>query len=119
MDTILRYSVLKQHKPQLQTLALQVADTTTNRAQLVQTTRDFKLLDDQQKMAQIKPLLRAYQMEIDVVSKKLVVAQDAFLSIYKTVMALPDISPLMAEFSVLKSNSGITRIKQTLERCTG
>ncbi|KDE07672.1 homeobox protein cut like-protein [Microbotryum lychnidis-dioicae p1A1 Lamole] len=70
-------------------------DNMMGRKKLAESTRDFKKLPDQEKAPVFKTLLKAYQGEIDALTKRSKTAENAFLGVYKLLAEAPDPFPLM------------------------
>ncbi|SPO37985.1 related to Cutl1 or CASP protein [Pseudozyma flocculosa] len=66
-----------------------------NRKKLAEQTRDFKKQPDDAKLDAIKPLLKAYQAEIDTLTKRSKLAENAFLNAHSALVAAPDPYPLL------------------------
>ncbi|KAF8919832.1 CASP C terminal-domain-containing protein [Mucidula mucida] len=58
-------------------------------------TKEFKRLSDDDKVPAIKGLLKAYQTEIDALTKRSRMAENAFLDLYKVLAEAPDPYPLL------------------------
>ncbi|BGP17055.1 hypothetical protein JCM10213_000307 [Rhodosporidiobolus nylandii] len=65
------------------------------RKQLAENTREFKKVPDGEKGPAFKTLLKAYQTEIDNLTKRSKTAENAFLSVYKLLAEAPDPYPLL------------------------
>lgn len=66
------------------------------RKKLAEQTRDFKRLpDDTAKLASIKGLLKAYQQEIDSLTRRSQRSESTFLNVYKILAEVPDPYPLL------------------------
>ncbi|GAA5962007.1 hypothetical protein JCM21900_002796 [Sporobolomyces salmonicolor] len=65
------------------------------RKKLAEQTRDFKKVPDEEKGPVFKTLLKAYQTEIDNLTRRGKVAESAFLSVYKLLAEAPDPYPLL------------------------
>jgi homeobox protein cut-like len=66
------------------------------RKKLAEQTRDFKRLpDDTAKLASIKGLLKAYQQEIDSLTRRSQRSESTFLNVYKLLAEVPDPYPLL------------------------
>ncbi|KAJ1925995.1 hypothetical protein IWQ60_004172 [Tieghemiomyces parasiticus] len=64
------------------------------RKKLAEKTKDFRKLPDEDKLAQVKPLLKAYQNEIDQLTTRMKATENAYLEIYRLLGQLPDPVPL-------------------------
>ncbi|KAF9051170.1 hypothetical protein BDZ89DRAFT_1154075 [Hymenopellis radicata] len=62
---------------------------------LSEQTKEFKRLSDDDKVPAIKGLLKAYQTEIDALTKRSRMAENAFLDLYKVLAEAPDPYPLL------------------------
>ncbi|KAF9930662.1 hypothetical protein FBU30_000202 [Linnemannia zychae] len=65
------------------------------RKKLAELTREFKKVPDQEKLQQFKVLLRAYQGEIDAITKREKATAQAFLAVYNALGQAPDPSKLL------------------------
>ncbi|KAH7888488.1 CASP C terminal-domain-containing protein [Phlebopus sp. FC_14] len=65
------------------------------RKSLAERTKEFKKIPDEEKLNSFKALLKAYQQEIDALTKRSKVAESAFLSVYKVLAEAPDPYPLL------------------------
>ncbi|KAF9182888.1 hypothetical protein BGZ51_004364 [Haplosporangium sp. Z 767] len=65
------------------------------RKKLAELTREFKKVPDQEKLQQFKVLLRAYQGEIDAITKREKATAQAFLSVYNALGQAPDPAKLL------------------------
>ncbi|TBU47626.1 CASP C terminal-domain-containing protein [Dichomitus squalens] len=65
------------------------------RKALADRTREFKKSPDEEKLTAIKGLLKAYQTEIDNLTKRCKTAENAFLNVYKVLAEAPDPYPLL------------------------
>ncbi|KAJ1558237.1 hypothetical protein HK096_002771, partial [Nowakowskiella sp. JEL0078] len=83
----------------LDVLALELnsnsSDSLLARKKLADLTKDFKKLDDSEKISAFKNLLKAYQNEIDSMSKRSKFSESAFLNLYKVLADAPDPVPLI------------------------
>ncbi|KAH8554201.1 CASP C terminal-domain-containing protein [Umbelopsis sp. PMI_123] len=70
-------------------------DGLISRKKLAEQTRDFKKTSDEEKLQQIKGLLKAYQTEIDSLTKRTKYSENSFLSIYKLLADAPDPTPFL------------------------
>ncbi|KAN0064650.1 hypothetical protein ACQY0O_002280 [Thecaphora frezii] len=66
-----------------------------NRKQLAEQTREFKKQPDDAKLDAIKPLLKAYQAEIDTLTKRSKTAENAFLNVHSALASAPDPYPFL------------------------
>ncbi|KAJ3114526.1 hypothetical protein HDU96_001988 [Phlyctochytrium bullatum] len=67
-----------------------------SRKKLAEQTKDFKKLPEDEKMKEFKVLLKAYQTEIDHVTKRSKLAETCFLTLYRLLAEAPDPTPLIA-----------------------
>lgn len=70
-------------------------DSLMGRKKLAEQTRDFKKMPDEEKVVGFKGLLKAYQAEIDALTKRSKTSESAFLNIYKLLAEAPDPYPLL------------------------
>ncbi|GKT48871.1 protein CASP [Colletotrichum spaethianum] len=70
-------------------------DSTVQRKELAQKTKDFRKLDDSTKLAEIKGLLKAYQTFIDLLTNHSKSINSAFLQAYTSLSDAPDPYPLL------------------------
>ena len=66
-----------------------------NRKKLADQTREFKKQPDTNKLESFKPLLKAYQTEIDTLTKRSKAAENAFLNVHSALTRAPDPYPLL------------------------
>ncbi|KAF9222738.1 hypothetical protein BS17DRAFT_179273 [Gyrodon lividus] len=66
-----------------------------SRKGLAERTKEFKKISDDEKLNSFKGLLKAYQQEIDNLTKRSKVAESAFLNVYKVLAEAPDPYPLL------------------------
>ncbi|KAI6045966.1 CASP C terminal-domain-containing protein [Pisolithus marmoratus] len=66
-----------------------------SRKGLAERTKEFKKIPDDEKLNSFKGLLKAYQQEIDGLTRRSKVAESAFLNIYKVLAEAPDPYPLL------------------------
>ncbi|KAI8329959.1 CASP C terminal-domain-containing protein [Chlamydoabsidia padenii] len=69
-------------------------DGLVSRKKLAEQTREFKKIPDDEKLQQLKGLLKGYQSEIDNITRRTKYAENSFLSIYKLLADAPDPTPL-------------------------
>jgi len=85
--------------PQLDTVASDLVahqrDTLTQRKELAQKTKDFRKLDDESKLSDIKGLLKSYQNFIDLISNQSKTVQASFFQLYSPLSEAPDPYPLL------------------------
>ncbi|GAA97019.1 uncharacterized protein L969DRAFT_105582 [Mixia osmundae IAM 14324] len=65
------------------------------RKRLAEQTREFRKVPDEEKATSFKGLLKAYQAEIDMLTKRSKIAETAFLHVYKLLAEAPDPFPLL------------------------
>ncbi|POR33438.1 Protein CASP [Tolypocladium paradoxum] len=70
-------------------------DSTVQRKDLAQKTKDFRKLDDGTKLTEIKGLLKAYQTFIDLLTNHSKSVNSAFLQAYTSISEAPDPYPLL------------------------
>ncbi|KAK4044838.1 CASP C terminal-domain-containing protein [Parachaetomium inaequale] len=70
-------------------------DSTVQRKDLAQKTKDFRKLDDASKLTEIKGLLKAYQTFIDLLTTHSKSVNSAFLHTYTSLSEAPDPYPLL------------------------
>ncbi|KAG9250397.1 Golgi membrane protein [Emericellopsis atlantica] len=70
-------------------------DSTVQRKELAQKTKDFRKLDDESKLSEVKGLLKAYQGFIDVLTNHSKSVNSAFLQAYTSLSEVTDPYPLL------------------------
>ncbi|KAG9316284.1 CASP C terminal-domain-containing protein [Chiua virens] len=70
-------------------------ENVVSRKGLAERTKEFKKIPDEEKLNSFKGLLKAYQQEIDNLTKRSKVAESAFLNVYKVLAEAPDPYPLL------------------------
>ncbi|KAI0881131.1 CASP C terminal-domain-containing protein [Annulohypoxylon maeteangense] len=70
-------------------------DSTVQRKDLAQKTKDFRKLDDTAKLSEYKSLLKAYQTFIDLLTNHSKSTNSAFLQVYSALENAPDPYPLL------------------------
>lgn len=70
-------------------------DSTVQRKDLAQKTKDFRKLDDSAKLGEIKGLLKAYQTFIDLLANHAKSTNAAFINVYSALSEAPDPYPLL------------------------
>ncbi|KAI9735374.1 MAG: hypothetical protein M1818_006569 [Claussenomyces sp. TS43310] len=70
-------------------------DSTIQRKDLAQKTKDFRKLDDSAKLTEFKGLLKAYQTFIDLLTNHSKSTNSAFLQVYSSLSEAPDPYPLL------------------------
>ncbi|KAJ3415731.1 hypothetical protein HDV05_004195, partial [Chytridiales sp. JEL 0842] len=66
-----------------------------SRKKLADQTKEFKKVPDEQKLTEFKVLLKAYQTEIDSITKRCKTAETSFLNLYKHLAEAPDPTPII------------------------
>ncbi|KAI5949943.1 hypothetical protein KGF57_004453 [Candida theae] len=95
-----------------------------SRKNLATKTKEFRKLEDADKLEQIKPLLKLYQNEIDSLTNKGKNVENHFFGVYRVIAEAPDPRPLleMSLDSVIESKdaaklrSEVTRLEQELAK---
>ncbi|KAG8213607.1 CASP C terminal-domain-containing protein [Butyriboletus roseoflavus] len=85
-----------------------------SRKGLAERTKEFKKISDDEKLNSFKGLLKAYQQEIDNLTKRSKVAESAFLNVYKVLAEAPDPYPLL-EAAVEQTITSETNASLTAE----
>ncbi|OAX40365.1 hypothetical protein K503DRAFT_768625 [Rhizopogon vinicolor AM-OR11-026] len=70
-------------------------ESVLGRKQLADRTKEFKKIPDDEKLNSFKGLLKSYQTEIDNLTKRSKVSENAFLNVYKVLAEAPDPYPLL------------------------
>ncbi|KAM5356396.1 hypothetical protein ACJ41O_003042 [Fusarium nematophilum] len=70
-------------------------DSTVQRKELAQKTKEFRKLDDTSKLSEIKGLLKSYQTFIDLLTNHSKAVNSAFLQTYTSFSDAPDPYPLL------------------------
>ncbi|KKY34767.1 putative golgi membrane protein [Diaporthe ampelina] len=96
-------------------------DSTVQRKDLAQKTKDFRKLDDATKLSEIKGLLKAYQTFIDLLTNHSKSVNSAFLQAYTSLSDAPDPYPLLeaAVDSMLVSEETLPKVTEENERLQG
>ncbi|PFH53829.1 hypothetical protein AMATHDRAFT_73241 [Amanita thiersii Skay4041] len=83
----------------LDTQGIEIVDnqkeSVLGRKALSEQTKEFKKLPDEAKLGAFKGLLKAYQTEIDNLTKRSKISENAFLNVYKVLAEVPDPYPLL------------------------
>ncbi|KAG7289467.1 hypothetical protein NEMBOFW57_005838 [Staphylotrichum longicolle] len=89
-------------------------DSTVQRKDLAQKTKDFRKLDDASKLAEVKGLLKAYQTFIDLLTNHSKSVNSAFLHTYTSLSEAPDPYPLLEASvdSMLVSEDTLPKLSQ-------
>ncbi|RDW83357.1 hypothetical protein BP5796_04848 [Coleophoma crateriformis] len=92
-------------------------DSTVQRKDLAQKTKDFRKLDDTGKLGEIKALLKAYQTFIDLLTNHSKSTNSAFLQVYSSLSEAPDPYPLLEASvdSLLLSEDTLPKVTQENE----
>jgi homeobox protein cut-like len=107
--------------PQLDKTATDIVDSqkeaVVQRKELAQKTKDFRKLEDANKLSEIKTLLRAYQNFVDLLTNHQKTSASAFLQIYSSISEAPDPYPLLeASIDALLSAEDVPRLNAENER---
>ncbi|KAG6355853.1 hypothetical protein INS49_015237 [Diaporthe citri] len=96
-------------------------DSTVQRKDLAQKTKDFRKLDDATKLSEIKGLLKAYQGFIDLLTNHSKSVNSAFLHAYTSLSDAPDPYPLLeaAVDSMLVSEETLPKVTEENQRLQG
>lgn len=70
-------------------------ESVIGRKALADKTKEFKKIPDAEKLNAFKSLLKAYQTEIDSLTKRSKASENAFLHVYKVLAEAPDPYPLL------------------------
>ncbi|KIM45231.1 hypothetical protein M413DRAFT_441914 [Hebeloma cylindrosporum] len=70
-------------------------ESVIGRKALAEKTKEFKKIPDEEKLNAFKGLLKAYQTEIDSLTKRSKASDNAFLHVYKVLAEAPDPYPLL------------------------
>ncbi|KAK0461260.1 CASP C terminal-domain-containing protein [Desarmillaria tabescens] len=70
-------------------------ESVVGRKALADKTKEFKKIPDEGKLTAFKGLLKAYQTEIDNLTKRSKASENAFLNVYKVLAEAPDPYPLL------------------------
>lgn len=92
-------------------------ESLASRKALASKTKDFKKLSDEEKLDQIKPLLKQYQNEIDSLTAKQKKTESFFFGFYRLIAEAPDPKPLL-ELSIdaVSELSEAASLKQEISR---
>ncbi|KAG5357826.1 Protein CASP [Yarrowia sp. B02] len=85
----------KQLDKEGETIVEAQTDSVATRKELASKTRDFKKLENDDKLEGIKTLLKAYQGEVDRLTQRARSSETAFLNVYKLLAEAPDPRPLL------------------------
>ncbi|KAJ1937841.1 hypothetical protein EC988_007762, partial [Linderina pennispora] len=75
------------------------------RRKLADKTKEFRSVPDDQKTKEFKGLLRAYQNEIDSLTKRMKFAETGFLSLFKSLGEAPDPAPFISGLQAERKQS--------------
>ncbi|KAJ4959773.1 hypothetical protein NE237_019683 [Protea cynaroides] len=70
-----------------------------NRRKLAESTREFKKASPEEKLSSFNSLLKAYQEEVDNLTKRAKFGENAFLSIYQKLYEAPDPYPALGSIA--------------------
>ena len=90
-----------------------------SRKNLASKTKEFKKLEDSEKLNQFKSLLKLYQNEIDNLTNKNKMVENYFFGIYRSLAEAPDPRPLleMSLDSVIESKETLS-LRKEVDRLT-
>lgn len=90
-----------------------------SRKNLASKTKEFKKLEDSEKLNQFKSLLKLYQNEIDNLTNKNKMVENYFFGIYRSLAEAPDPRPLleMSLDSVIESKETVS-FRKEVDRLT-
>ncbi|KAF4582958.1 golgi membrane protein [Ophiocordyceps camponoti-floridani] len=93
-------------------------DSTVQRKDLAQKTKEFRKLDDASKLVEVKGLLKAYQTFIDLLTTHSKSVNSAFLQTYSSISEAPDPYPLLeaAVDSMLVTEETLPRVTEENQR---
>lgn len=96
-------------------------DSTVQRKDLAQKTKDFRKLDDATKLTEVKGLLKAYQTFIDLLTNHSKSINSAFLQTYTALSDAPDPYPLLeaAVDSMLVAEDTLPKVTEENQRLQG
>ncbi|KAG0701320.1 hypothetical protein DFH29DRAFT_1000288 [Suillus ampliporus] len=93
------YIKLQELQKTLDTQGIEIVDNQKESVpgckQLADRTKEFKKIPDDEKLNSFKGLLKTYQTEIDNLTKRSKVSENAFLNVYKVLAEAPDPYPLL------------------------
>ncbi|KAB2011937.1 hypothetical protein ES319_D09G053700v1 [Gossypium barbadense] len=94
---------LEKEKSVLDEQGLRIAEnqenSQKNRRKLAESTRDFKKAAPEEKLSLFNSLLKGYQEEVDNLTKRAKIGENAFLNIYQKLYEAPDPYPALASIS--------------------
>eukprot|EP00252_Welwitschia_mirabilis_P002877 TRINITY_DN12898_c0_g1_i1.p1 TRINITY_DN12898_c0_g1~~TRINITY_DN12898_c0_g1_i1.p1 ORF type:complete len:699 (+),score=193.82 TRINITY_DN12898_c0_g1_i1:213-2309(+) len=98
---------LESERSKLDEQGLKIAEnqesSLKNRRRLAENTRDFKKASNEEKLSLFNSLLKAYQEEVDNLTKRAKYGENAFLNIYQKLYEAPDPCPSLASATELSS----------------
>lgn len=97
--------LLKQLESTVVELASNRESGETSRASLVQLTRDFRKSASEETRKAVLSLLKSYQSEVDASRKRCAYAEEAYLTIYKKLIELPDPTLALMEVQSLQKKA--------------
>ncbi|KAJ1979761.1 hypothetical protein H4R35_001385 [Dimargaris xerosporica] len=104
---------LGQLQASLDQHSLQVVDhqrqSLQGRKHLAEQTKGFRRMPDDKKLAEVKPLLKAYQHEIDQLTARMKETEAAYLEVYKKLSDAPDPGPIFQQ--LLAENERLGQIE--------
>ncbi|RMX85056.1 hypothetical protein D0867_15920, partial [Hortaea werneckii] len=89
-------------------------DSLVQRKELAQKTKDFRKLEDEKKLVEIKDLLKSYQGYVDLLTNHAKGVQAAFMQVYSPLSEAPDPYPLL-EASI----EGLVTAEEVVPRLEG
>ncbi|TPX35076.1 hypothetical protein SmJEL517_g02488 [Synchytrium microbalum] len=112
---------LTQLQHSLDSVGLEIVEnqkqSVASRKSLADSTKEFKKIPDEQKLVEFKNLLKAYQTEIDSITKRCKAAESAFLNVYKVIAEAPDPAPIIANMmDQTKELTELTSLKDENKR---
>lgn len=91
-----------------------------SRKELAQKTRDFKKMDDSEKLEQFNQLLKLYQNQIDELAQKNKKAESYFFSFYRLFAEAPDPRPLLElSLNAVMEQTEVESLKKQVSELTG
>eukprot|EP00741_Cyanophora_paradoxa_P009913 tig00000157_g9603.t1 len=91
---------LDSKRSELDQQGLEIADnqeaSLKSRKRLAEQTKGFAKFPDDQKLKELRPLLKSYQEEVDRLTVRAKSSENAFLSLYKLLYEAPDPVPTLA-----------------------
>mmetsp|Transcript_37897 Transcript_37897/g.97829 ORF Transcript_37897/g.97829 Transcript_37897/m.97829 type:complete len:530 (-) Transcript_37897:770-2359(-) len=109
---------LTKKKGELEEAGIEISDarekSSTSRKHLSSMTRDFKKLPEDEKIKGFGPVIKAYQAEIDNITKRAKHAEGAFLPLYASLYEASDPAPVL-ERAVEELSKTSTLVTQLAE----